>query len=144
MGHWGVKSYENDDAADALDAGFERVHGDRYDDLMDDRNPMTFDQVQQKLANPETLAAAVEALAESVGADRPFDDWDEVERLGVRRGRRPPRRVRRPDPRRLARPGGRLARSRGDRLGREATARRLRRQKEIALLRISAGTWATP
>ena len=27
MGHWGVKSFENDDAADALDAGFDRVHG---------------------------------------------------------------------------------------------------------------------
>ena len=27
MGHWGVKSYEHDEAADALDAGFDRVHG---------------------------------------------------------------------------------------------------------------------
>jgi hypothetical protein len=27
MGYWGVKSYENDEAADALDAGFDRVHG---------------------------------------------------------------------------------------------------------------------
>ena len=27
MGHWGVMSYENDDADFALDAGFDRVHG---------------------------------------------------------------------------------------------------------------------
>ena len=59
MGHWGVKSYENDDAADALDLGFQRVAGTAYDDLMDDRNPLTFDQVQRKLAGPETLAAAL-------------------------------------------------------------------------------------
>ena len=135
MGHWGVKSYENDEAADAIDAALERVHGDAYDALMDDRNPLTFDQVQEQLASPETLAAAVEALARGGRADTPFDDWDEVERLGVRRGRRPPRRVRRAGPRRLARPGDRLARNRGDRLGDEATVRRLRRQKEIALLR---------
>ena len=79
MGHWGVKSFENDDADEALDAGFDRVHGDAYDELMDDRNPMTFDQVQKKLANAETLKAAVETLQETVG--KPFEEWDEVERL---------------------------------------------------------------
>ena len=31
MGYWGVKSYENDLAHDALDAGFARVHEDRYE-----------------------------------------------------------------------------------------------------------------
>ena len=31
MGHWGVHSYENDDASDAIDEGLQRVHGDRYD-----------------------------------------------------------------------------------------------------------------
>jgi hypothetical protein len=81
MGHWGVKSYENDDAADALDAAFERVHGADYDRLMDDRNPMSFDQVQQTLANSETLAAAVDRLREMFGPERPLDDWDEFERL---------------------------------------------------------------
>jgi hypothetical protein len=81
MGHWGAKSYENDDAADALDAAFERVHGEAYDRLMDDRNPTPFDQVQKTLANPETLAAAVEILRETFGADRALDDWDELERL---------------------------------------------------------------
>ena len=30
MGQWGVKSYENDDAAEALDRGFDRVHGAAY------------------------------------------------------------------------------------------------------------------
>jgi len=46
MGYWGVKSYENDDADDALDAGFEEVHGGLYEELMDDRNPLSFEQVQ--------------------------------------------------------------------------------------------------
>lgn len=80
-GHWGVKSYENDGAADAIDAGMERVHGATYDDLMDDANPLPFDQVQQTMANPETLAASFEALQETVGADHPFADWDDDERL---------------------------------------------------------------
>jgi len=79
MGHWGVKSFENDMAADALDAGFDRVHGAVYDDLMEDRNPLGFDQVQAKLASPETLARALEALREEV--DKPPEDWDDEERL---------------------------------------------------------------
>ena len=80
MGHWGVRSYENDEAADALDAGFERVHGDAYDELMDDRNPLTPEQIHAKLANPATLSAAVEAIREAVGL--PWEEWDEVDRLG--------------------------------------------------------------
>ena len=48
MGHWGVKSYENDEAGDALDAGFDRVHGKQYEELMDDRNPLSFEQVQMR------------------------------------------------------------------------------------------------
>src|SRR5579871_818611 len=79
MGHWGVRSYENDGAGDALDAGFARVHGVAYEDLMDDSNPLTVDQVQQRLADPATLAAALDALGEEVG--RPIGEWDEVERL---------------------------------------------------------------
>ena len=55
MGYWGVKSYENDDADDALDAGFERVHGDLYEQLMDDGNPLSFEQVQKGLADSRTL-----------------------------------------------------------------------------------------
>ena len=81
MGHWGVKSYENDDAADAIDAGYERVHGDDFEALMDDRNPLTFDEVQQKLASPETLAAAIEALTKAAGRYRELDDWTETDRL---------------------------------------------------------------
>src|SRR5438105_15832346 len=77
MGHWGVKSYENDDAADALDAGFDRVHGALYEELMDDRNPTPPEQVQRRLASAETLAQAVEALRQ----DRPIEEFDEVERL---------------------------------------------------------------
>jgi hypothetical protein len=80
MGYWGVRSDENDEAADALDAGFERVHGSTYDDLMDDRNPLTPEQIQAKLADGETLLAAVQACRDAVG--RPWGDWDEVERLG--------------------------------------------------------------
>lgn len=79
MGHWGVKSYENDDAADALDAGFDRVHGASYDDLMDDGNPMTVDQIHAKLASPETLAASAAWLAEEFGDD--LGSWDEEARL---------------------------------------------------------------
>lgn len=79
MGHWGVKSYENDDAGDALDVGFARVHGATYEDLMDDANPLTPEQVQQKLAGPATLGASLEALAEEVGGA--VEEWDEVARL---------------------------------------------------------------
>jgi hypothetical protein len=81
MGHWGVKSYENDEAADALDAGFDQVHGPLYEELMDDRNPLTFEQVQQKLANCRTLEAAIAALQESTGAEAGGDADDEVYRL---------------------------------------------------------------
>ncbi len=72
MDYWGVKSYENDGAADALDAGFDRAHGSRYEELMDDRNPLTFEQVQQRLADLRTLEASIEALAiRSIRATRP-------------------------------------------------------------------------
>ena len=76
MGHWGVKSFENDDAADALDAGFDCVHGATYEALMDDRNPLSPDQVQKQLASSETLAAAIAALEDAVG--QPLDAWDET------------------------------------------------------------------
>ena len=81
MGTWGVKSYENDDAGDALDAGFDRVHGARYDDLMNDRDPLTFDQVQETLADPATLAAALAWLAEEFGPDP--DSWDDEAKLAL-------------------------------------------------------------
>lgn len=79
MGYWGVKSYENDEAGDALDAAFERVHGDAYDQLMDDRDPLPFEQVQAKLADAATLAAALEALQATFGGG--LDAWDEEARL---------------------------------------------------------------
>jgi hypothetical protein len=136
MGHWGVKSYENDDASDALDAGFERVHGAAYDDLMDDRSPLTFDQVQKKLTSAETLAAALDALGEVAGV--PFEEWDDVERLAfagvvVRHAEFG---VPIPDDTRT-RAIEWLEREEID--WDEATARRLCRQREIALLRRDPG-----
>jgi hypothetical protein len=85
MGHWGVRSYENDEANDAIDGAFEAVHGDRYEELMDDANPLSFDQVQQRLADKRTLAAAVANLEEDVGASLrdAGPDWDEVARLAL-------------------------------------------------------------
>ncbi len=46
---------------------------------MDDRNPMTPEQIHKQLANAETLKVAVEHLEQTFGAD--LDRWDEVERL---------------------------------------------------------------
>ncbi|AGA25057.1 hypothetical protein [Singulisphaera acidiphila] len=132
MGHWGVKSFENDDASDALEAGFEEVHGAVYDDLMDDRSPLTFDQVQQKLANLETLTAALAALVETVG--KPFEEWDEVERLAFAGVvvRHAEVEVPIPDEARI-RALDWLEHEDID--WDEATVRRLRRDKEIVLLR---------
>lgn len=79
MGHWGVKSYENDYASDALDAGFDRVHGAAYETLMDDRSPLSFEQVHARLASTDTLVAALDALHEAVGGT--LDDYDEIARL---------------------------------------------------------------
>ena len=79
MGSWGVRSYENDDADFAIDAAMERVHGETYEDLMEDDNPLTVDQIQRKLAGAATLEAAV---AHSRGeVDRPWDEWDDEQRL---------------------------------------------------------------
>ncbi|MDR3636739.1 MAG: hypothetical protein P4L84_23245 [Isosphaeraceae bacterium] len=140
MGHWGVKSYENDDAADALDAGFDRVHGDRYNELMDDASPLTFEQVQERLASPETLAAAIAALERTVGA--PFEEWDEMDRLAfagivVRHAELA---VPIPDVWRL-RALGWLEDEGID--WDEATVRKLRREKEIRLL-VGAGGMSGP
>ena len=83
MDYWGVKSYENDDAADALDAGFDRVHGERYEELMDDRNPLSFEQVQQRLADERTLEASIAALHESLSTAGPPEEWSEPARLAL-------------------------------------------------------------
>jgi len=83
MGHWGVKSYENDRAADALDAGFDRVHGELYEELMDDRNPLTHEQVQQRLADSRTLEASIAVLGDSVGPATAPEAWDEETRLAL-------------------------------------------------------------
>jgi len=80
MGHWGIRSDQTDEADDALDVGFERVHGSVYDDLMDDRNPLSFDEVQRQLANPETLTAAIDALRDEFGPD--LEAWPDEARVG--------------------------------------------------------------
>ena len=79
MGSWGVRSYENDDADFAIDAGLEQVHGSAYEDLMEDDNPLTIDQIQRQLASAATLDAAVENYRAE--ADQPWDDWDAEQRL---------------------------------------------------------------
>jgi hypothetical protein len=134
MGHWGVKSYEHDDAADALDAGFDRTHGALHEELMDDRNPLTFEQVQERLASPATFEAALAALKEATASADPPETWDDVVRLAaagvvVRHAE-------------LGVPIPEPWRQRAiDWLENEeieweaATARRVRRQKEIAFLR---------
>jgi hypothetical protein len=137
MGHWGVKSFENDDAADALDAGFDRVHGATYEALMDDRNPLPVDEVQRQLAGAETLAAAIDALRDAAG--RPLDAWDAGARLAfagvvVRHAELG---VPLPDDVR-ARALDWLEHEEID--WQEATLRRLRRDKEIALLRKAVTT----
>ncbi len=136
MGHWGVKSYENDDAADALDAGFDRVHGALFEELMADENPLTTDQVEARLANAETLDAALAALSTSV--DRPFEEWDEVERLALAGVvvRHAELGVALPEEWRV-RALDWLEHEEVE--WEEATARRLRRQKEMALLGPRAG-----
>lgn len=80
MGHWGVKSYECDEAVDALDAGFVAVHAEVYEDMMEDDNPLTFEQVQAKLASPATLDASIAALDDS--NEGPREGWSEENKLG--------------------------------------------------------------
>lgn len=75
-----MRSYENDDAHDAIDGAFERVHGDVYDELTDDANPLTLAEVHQKLASAETLAAALDLFEDEAGSDR--EQWDELDHLG--------------------------------------------------------------
>jgi hypothetical protein len=134
MGCWGVKSYEIDEAADALDAAFDHVHGKLYEDLMDDRNPLTFEQVQERLADARTREAAIAALVQTLDLADPPEEWDDVARLALAGivVRHAELKVPIPEP----------WRSRAiDWLEREAieweeaTARGLRRKKEIALLR---------
>ena len=83
MDYWGVKSYENDDSGDALDAGFAQVHDKLYEDLMDDRNALSFEQVQARLANNLTLDAAIAALRKGLDLEESTDEWDETARLAL-------------------------------------------------------------
>jgi hypothetical protein len=85
MGQWGVKSYENDLANDALDAGFDRIHHALYEELMDDANPLSFEQVQKQLADARTLAEAANVLEEQAGEAPRHDSqaWDDELRLAL-------------------------------------------------------------
>ena len=136
MGYWGVRSYENDDADDALYEGFDQVHGAVYEELMDDGNPLSLEQVQKRLGDDRTLAAAVAALEELVEAklDGEPAAWDEAAKLAfagvvvlhAELG------VAIPEPWRV-RAIDWLENEELD--WDEETKRRLRREKEIALLR---------
>ena len=134
MSHWGVKSYENDEAADALDAGFDRAHGKHYEELMDDRNPLTFEQVQANLANAHTLDASIAALRDTLIEESPPESWDDLARLAlvgivVRHAELG---VAIPEPWRQRA----IEWLENEEIEwEEATVRRLRRQKEIELLR---------
>lgn len=131
MGHWGVKSYETDEAHEALDSAFELVHGALYEDLMDDRNPMTVEQIHEKLASPGTLEAAVGFLKSEFGGD--LDGWDDAQRLAfsgvvVRHAELG---VSVPDPWRIQA----LQWLESEQIDwHEATARRLRKAREIEIL----------
>ncbi len=131
MGHWGVKSYEIDEADDALDRGFDTVHGSLYEVLMDDRNPLSFEQVQQRLAKPETLDAAIAALKADLGDE---STWDEIGKLAfagivVRHAE-----LKVPISRSIKKKAiGFLEKEDLD-WEREATKRQLRREREIALI----------
>jgi hypothetical protein len=134
MDYWGVKSYENDDAGDALDAGFDRAHGALYEQLMDDRNPLPFEQVQARLASTQTLEAAITALRESLALNDPPEEWDESARLALAGV------VVRHAELGVAIPPVWLTRAinwlENENIEwEEATARQLRRQKEIKMLR---------
>jgi hypothetical protein len=143
MGHWGIKSYENDGAADALDAGFDRVHGERYDELMDDRNPLTYEQVQQRLADPRTLAASIEALWEAVGREVAPEDWDDEARLAMAGVLVRHAELKVPIPEEWRRRA--IDWLDGEEIEWEsATTRKLRRQKEVDLLRRAPSAEAGP
>lgn len=138
MGHWGVKSYENDEANEALDAGFDRVRGEDYDELMDDRNPLTYEQVQQRLADERTLEASIAALRESVGDEVAPEDWDDEARLAMAGVLVRYAELKVPIPEEWRRRAIDWL-EREEIEWHEATARRLRRQKEIDLLRRAGG-----
>jgi hypothetical protein len=138
MGYWGVKSYEIDEAADALDAGFDQVHGELYEQLMDDRNPLTVEQVQERLADARTLEAAIAALERTLKLESEPDTWNELARLALAGivVRHAELSVPIPEPWRQRA----VDWLEGEAIDwEEATIRRLRRQQEIALLRRAAG-----
>ncbi len=63
--------------------GLISVHGALYEELMDDRNPLSFEQVQARLASTQTLEAAIAALRKSLALEDPPEEWDETARLAL-------------------------------------------------------------
>jgi hypothetical protein len=103
---------------------------------------LTYEQVQQRLADQRTLEASIEALWDAIGRDRAPDDWDDEARLALAGVVVRHAELKVPIP-------GEWRQRALDWLEREeidweeATARRLRRQKEIDLLRRAAGSGAS-
>ena len=130
-------------AADAMDAGFDRVHGERYEELMDDRNPLTYEQVQQRLADPRTLAASIDALWEAVGREVAPEDWDDEARLAMAGVLVRHAELKVPIPEEWRRRA--IDWLDGEEIEWEsATTRKLRRQKEVDLLRRASSAEAGP
>ena len=50
---------------------------------MDDSNPLTFDQVQATLADSRTLLASIDSLRDSLALDLVPTNWDELARLAL-------------------------------------------------------------
>ena len=134
MDYWGVKSYENDDAGDALDAGFARVHG-ALRRAHGRPQPSPFrasssrDLRARKLWTRRSRLCGKRSLYED-----PPEEWDETARLALSGI------VVRHAELGISVPPDWLNRAidwlrNEDIEWEEATARRLRRQKEIELLR---------
>ena len=104
-----------------------------YEELMDDRNPLSFEQVQARLASPQTLEASIAALQESLALEtRPKNGMRQRDSPWRASSSATPNSV-------LPIPAVWLNRAidwleNEDLDWEEATARRLRRQKEIRLL----------
>ena len=50
---------------------------------MDDRNPVPFEKVQERLADPRTLDESIAALRESLAERDAPETWDEITRLAL-------------------------------------------------------------
>ena len=132
MGQWGVRSYENDDADFAIDAGMDRVHGPAYEGHDGRRQPA--DDRPRSIGSSPTARRWRRPSRTTPPRSTPRgDDWDDEQRLGfagivVRHAELG---VPVPDDWRLRA----LSYLRDEAIEwEEATARKLRRDREIELL----------